>query len=119
MEREFCKFKTGFKKVKQAGRQCKGRKPRNFDFLQLTLNAHCVSRITVFGAWFFACVIGWHREHFLGGDIVAVGREGGREGEPRYEIKGSFFIPPIIHRPQDLASSSACYYMAKAGVARR
>ena len=25
----------------QAGRQCKGRQPGNFDFLQLTLNVHC------------------------------------------------------------------------------
>ena len=39
MGREFYKFKTGFTES-HAGRQCKGRQPRNFDFLQLTLNAH-------------------------------------------------------------------------------
>ena len=42
MGREFCKLKTGFTES-QAGRQCKGRQPRNFDFLQLMmLIAHWV-----------------------------------------------------------------------------
>ena len=65
-----------------------------------------------------ACVIGWHREHFLG-DIVAVGREGGVRVS-RYEIKGSFFIPPIIHRLswRRVPKPPPRYYMAKAGVAR-
>ena len=70
-----------------------------------------------------ACVIGWHRRHFLG-DIVAVRRDkGGSEGArvSRYEIKGSFFIPPIIHRLswRRVPKTPPRYYMAKAGVARR
>ena len=32
---------------KSKGRQCKGRRPRNFDFLQLILNAHCKVRFSL------------------------------------------------------------------------
>ena len=41
MGREFCKFKK-FRKSKD--RQCKGSQLRNFELLQLMLNAHCAKQ---------------------------------------------------------------------------